>query len=462
MKELASKYQEKLDAIATGIQESEELSSYLEEEEEEFYQGLRERFEPKIKDLYGEVADADPLQLYAFENTLIEEKFEGLFLPRILGYAVLRGVINDNYKYLRPQDHFKKILLAICESSNFELIRKRIGQTIQMGFALSSDIWITNLINQFSNKKIKYFLQGQKLPRYRDMRDRAIGHARYKAQFRKENFMTTEFPTDFSQLKVMFPSVRSFLHYRILHQLPNISFIPDIRQFIDNPNFASTPELIEVLALYGLFFDLGEEDHAHLKKAFNEARKNIDGFEDQWLALLIKLRQSTLNIEGKADSRLSALLDRSNKDNIVRLYDLLDEVHSKGYMHEDAIEAVKVFYGQHEGLSDINECVRQAIKNYIAQFMKNITDTEYSEYFELSKIFPVYIDIFFNQQFNQDIKVLCLSYVKKLLKRYTDKRGKDYQDIKKFVTTNFVDLGFMKEKEVAELFKTRRKRKKVE
>ena len=55
-----------------------------------------------------------------------------------------------------------------------------------------------------------------------------------------------------------------------------------------------------------------------------------------------------------------------------------------------------------------------------------------------------------------------MAYIKKLLKRFTDKRGKDYQDVKKFVSTTFIDFGFLKEKEVVELFKTRRKRKKVE
>jgi len=57
------------------------------------------------------------------------------------------------------------------------------------------------------------------------------------------------------------------------------------------------------------------------------------------------------------------------------------------------------------------------------------------------------------------LKELCLKYVKKLLKKYPDKRGKDYQDIKKFVITNFFDLGFMKEKDLVEFFKTRRKKK---
>jgi hypothetical protein len=70
------------------------------------------------------------------------------------------------------------------------------------------------------------------------------------------------------------------------------------------------------------------------------------------------------------------------------------------------------------------------------------------------------MNIFGNQKFNQHIKDLSMTYVKKLLKKYVDKRGKDYQDIKKFVSTTFVDLAFLKEKEVVELFKSRRKKKK--
>ena len=67
--------------------------------------------------------------------------------------------------------------------------------------------------------------------------------------------------------------------------------------------------------------------------------------------------------------------------------------------------------------------------------------------------------LFGNQHFNQDIKDLCMTYIAKLMVRFTDKRGKDYQDIKKFVSTVFSDLDFLQEKEVVELFKTRRKRK---
>jgi hypothetical protein len=69
------------------------------------------------------------------------------------------------------------------------------------------------------------------------------------------------------------------------------------------------------------------------------------------------------------------------------------------------------------------------------------------------------MQLFNNQQFNQEVKKLSMSYVQKLLKRYTDKRGKDYQDIKKFVSQTFVEANFMNEKQIVELFKTRRRKK---
>ena len=459
MKKLDKKYQTQLDEIAKTIQNSEELKQYLEEEEEEFYQALRDNNEPAILKLYEEMAINEPLQLLAFEKAVMDESFEGLFLPRILGYSVLRGVINKDYKYIRPQAHFEEILLAICNSSNFDYIRKRIGQTIQMGFAMSSDIWVTNLINKISNKRIRYFLQSQHLPKYRDPRDRATGLFRYNNQFRNDHYHTAVFPTNPSELKILFPSVRKFLYQRIQGGLDNSSFIDEMKAFLDNKEFQKTPEYIELLGLYSQFFELPKADLAHLMTTFNGIRANDSDFEENWFKFLNSLKDTKLTINAKADERISLILDKKKKDNLEKYYNLLDTVHGKGYLSEEAIEAVNVFYSQYEGLSDINQSVRQTIMNYFTTFMTNIDVQDYPEYFELSKIFPIYMNIFSNQQFNYELKELCLKYVKKLMKKYTDKRGKDYQDIKKFVKTNFVDLGFMKEKELVEFFKTRRKKK---
>ena len=74
---------------------------------------------------------------------------------------------------------------------------------------MSSDIWITNLINVIENKKIRYFLQGQKNSKFRDLKERKIALARYKNQFRNENYFACDFPTNLTELKIQYS--RTFL-----------------------------------------------------------------------------------------------------------------------------------------------------------------------------------------------------------------------------------------------------------
>ena len=114
-------YASELDQIKEEVQASDALAQYLEEEEESFYLEMRNQFEPRILALYEQVAKENPLQLMSFERYLLDEGYEGLFLPKILGYAVLRGEISENYKYLVSQDQFRAILLEICSSHLFLL-----------------------------------------------------------------------------------------------------------------------------------------------------------------------------------------------------------------------------------------------------------------------------------------------------------------------------------------------------
>ena len=457
---LDQKYTQKLDAIAEEIQASDELVAYLEEEEETDYKRLQEMYEPKITAVFDLVAANDPLQLIALEEKILDPKFEGLFLPKILGYSVLRGEINDRYKYILPQTHFQDVLMAICNSSNFDIIRQRIGQSVQMGFALSSDIWITNLMNEIVNKKVRYFLKGMKLDNLRQLPSRINAYNRYKRQFRNTEFSSTVFPENLSELKVLFTWVKKFLLHRIKSKSNNTSLIPHLRKFISNEAFQKTDEIIQVLALYANFFDLEKDDLAHLNTIFNRSRQELPDFDVKYLTFLDELQTSDLDVSPIADNRVSAIVSRSIDDRLTEYYDLMENIHSRGYTHEGAIEAVQVFYNNHEGKSLINECVRNTIYGYYARLINNLAVPQYPQLFDVAKNYPIYMKIFSNQQFNQNVDDLSMAFIKKLLKVYVDKRGKDYQDIKKFVSSTFIDLGFLKEKEVVELFKTRRKRKK--
>lgn len=459
MMPLNKKYQEQLDEIAVQIQASEHLTRYLEDEEEEDYLHLRSAFEPAIMELHKTVADNHPLELIPFEEYLLDEKFEGLFLPRILGYAVLRGEVDEHYRYVRPQPHFKKILLSVCHSSNFDSIKKRMGQTIQTGFALSSDIWITSLVNEINNKRIRYFLQGLKDPKFRNTKERKILYQRYNNQFKSENFHSAKFPTTMSELKVEFSSLKLFLIQRIINKNDNHSLAPKIIEFLDNSDFKNTDEYIEMLSIYGSFMNIDEKHQDHFAKVLNEARKNINDFDEKWMKHLLFLHDSQLPVNAEAEKRIYESFDKSIDDQLTELYKLTNIIHTKGYDHPDAVEAVRVAYGQHEGVSTFNTVIRKTVFNYIAQAISYLKTEQYPAFIELAKIFPTYMDIFGNQQFNQDIKDLCMKYVKKLLKVYTDKRGRDYQDIKKFVTATFKDLGFLTSKQITELFKSKRKKK---
>jgi hypothetical protein len=459
MKPLNQEYLDELALIKTEIQASEILVKYLDEEEEDDYLALREAFEPRLADLYKKVAGNNPLQLVTLEKELLDDEYEGMYITRILGFAVLRGEINANYKYVRPQSHFKEILMAVCGSSNFDIIRKRIGQTIQMGFAMSSDIWITNLINVIENKKIRYFLQGQKNLKFRDLKERTIALARYKNQFRNENYFACDFPTNLTELKVQFSEVKLFLKHRIKLAGDNASFTVDIKDFMNNTDFQKTDEYIEMLAYYGFFFEKDEASQAEFTNHFNRSRSAIEDFENKWLDLVLEIHSNDLSLTSVEDQRLSLSVDKSIDDKVKQLYTLLDEIHTKTYTDEEVIESVKVFYNSYPGKSPINECVRATIFKYFQRFINKLEIGSYPQFFELAKIFPTYFGIFDNQQFNQNLKELCMKYIKKLTRKFTDKRGRAYQDVKRFVKVSFLDFGFMTEKQIVEFFKTTRARK---
>lgn len=462
-KELDTIYKDGLEQIKEAIQSSDELAAYLEEEEEDQYNALRSYFEPAIANVYEEVAKNEPLQIESLEKELLADEFEGLFLPRILGYSVLRGELSDDYKYVRPQEHFKEILLTICNSMNFDILKKRIGQTVQMGFAFSSEIWVTNLMEQINNKKVLYYLNAQKVDRYRDVRERKKGLARYSRQFENNHFQTISFPETLSELKALGLSFQNFVIYRInAKDVDNTSILQPLTDFIADKEFIGSDEHLRIMALVAGYFDLEKSQKSTINKVFNDGRKQTPDFVEKFLRLIRAMHKSkNIDLTPEADMRYSEIVDRKIDDELSAYFDLLEIVHGKGFVSDEAKTAVTNFYSQYEGRSTVNDCLRHTIYQAFLRFIDNLEPESYPDYFDITKHFSTYMDIFANQKFNQRLEEASMRYVRKLLKKYTDKRGRDYQDIKKFVARNFVDFKFLTDKEVVELFKTRRKKKVV-
>jgi hypothetical protein len=457
MENLSENYKNHLDQLKAGIQNSELLATYLDEETEEGYKAMIEAFEPHILELYQHVADKNPLQIIALEKELLDQEVEGLFLPRILGYSVLRGEVDPNLKYKRPQDHFKAILQAICDSANFEYIKNRIGQTVQIGFALSSDIWLTNFMDNINNKRVKSFLNVQKLDRYRDVAQRKIGFDSYSRQFQGQNFRTADFPTSISEFKVLGSQLIHFLSYRANWKFDNTSILSHLEAMINNESFHDDQDFLEIIMLVGMFYDVSADAQKTITAIIDKLRKNDPDFTTKYFQHLLALYRSGVEITPESDKRMSKIINKAIKDDISSYYNLMDVVHTKGYVHEDTIKSVKEYYDQHKGLSLENECLRDSIFGYCKSFLTNLEVESYPEYFEINKVFVSYINAFYNEKFNQNIKDISSKYIHKALTLYTDKRGRDYQDIKKFISSTFVDLGFKTEKEIAEMFKTKKK-----
>lgn len=457
MEALAKNYQKSLEAIAKEIQASEILAQYLDDEEEESYRQLIAEYEPSLEAIHEQVAIENPLQVIALEKALLDDRFEGLFLPRILGYSVLRGVVTSECRYYRPQEHLGEVLLTIANSINFEMIRLRIGQAVQVGFALSSDIWITNLLNDIENKKVKAYLSAQKLPKFRDQKEREVALTRFEKQFSNMHFQTAEFPEEVHDLRALYPGLKKFIQHRVSHKMDHSSYLDHLLKIVDRKEFQSEPEYLEFTIQMGLFFDLDTKQRAIIAGTLNGMRKD-PAFADNFFDDLDDLYSDVLSIGRQEDERMRNLIDLKLKDDLTEYYQVVHTLHEKGYMHEDTLQAFTSFYNRHEGLSKINECLRHSVLGYFRGFMNNLPESDYPEYFEINKVFVQYMNIFSNEKFNQDLKDLSMAYIRRLLKVYTDKRGKDYQDIKKFVSSQFVELGFLKDKEVVELFKTRRKK----
>jgi hypothetical protein len=473
MEKLDNKYQMELDTIRGVIQSSDLLAAYLEDEEESSYQALRDAFEPQIEALYQRVAENHPLQLTTLESGILHSEFEGLFSAKILGFSVLRGEIDEEYHYKRPQDHFKEALLAIAESSNFDWIKAKIGQTVQIGFALSSEIWVSNLINQVENKKVRAFFESMILDKFRNLSARKHAYDGYFRQFLHYNYHSADFPNTVGELKTLFSSLEKFIQYRIKSGKGNESLLPSIQAFLRNENFKKEEEYVKMLTLFGRYFS-HQGNELWIKELLNEARANFPHFNELYFKYLLEIEERGLALDRASDMNIAALLDPSINDDLQRYTTLIQVIHQKGYIHEDAIEATRQFYEAHEGLSDINETLRHTIYGHFERLLENLPEEDYKTFTgqdhkksddeakrdeSIARFMKLYMDIFGNQEFNIRLRDLSMRFVNRAMKKFTDKRSAHYQDVKHFVMDKFPDWEFMREKEVVELFKTRRKRK---
>ena len=463
MYELNDTYKAHLDAIAEAIQASPHLAQYMEEEEDEQYEALKAEFEPQIEAAHEQINHYSPFEIESFERYLLDDRFEGLFLPRILGYSVLRPEINEQFYYRQQNDHFGTVLNYIASNMNFDQLRSRIGQAVQVGFALSSDIYVTGLIDDIPTKRVRQFLLSQKSDDARTQKGRQTIFNRYKRQFKSRNYHYAPAPQTEPELISHTKHFVDFLLYRVSNPELNNDALPGpLYQFVTTEEFAGREELIEPLVIYSAYLPVEEGAQQALTEVLNrERRANPERVSSQILTFILRLKNDSSVTFGKEEeANLGRIVDRSISDDLSAYFNLTDRIHSEGYDSPEVQEAIQEEVLKQDGLSDFSENIRRTILVYFDELAAGMGTDGYNEWFATTgKLFPVYMKVFANEQFNQELRRLAIRYTKRLIKVHTNKRGKDYRDLKKTTVATWTDYGFMTEKQLKEFFKTPRKRK---
>jgi hypothetical protein len=311
------------------------------------------------------------------------------------------------------------------------------------------------------------------LDKYRALGPRKAAYEGYYRQFLNHNYHSADFPKSIGELKVLFSALEKFIQYRIRHGKINMSLLPNIQDFLNTEMFKKEDEYLRMLILFCRYFPhQGHEDW--IKGLLHEARTQFPGFNEKYFEYLLEIESKGLPLDRESDLNLIQLLDMSVQDDLQRYSQLMMAIHQQGYIHEEAIEATRHFYENHEGLSDINESLRHTIYGHFERLLNNLPEDDYKVFTgqdqrrseeeavkdeSIARFMKLYMDIFGNQEFNIRLRDLSMRFVSRCLKKFTDKRSASYQDIKHFVMDKFPEWEFMKEKEAVELFKTRRKRK---
>src|SRR5699024_8688282 len=240
------------------------------------------------------IATENPLQLMSFEQEILDDQLEGLFLPRILGFAVLRGAIGEDYKYIRPQESFRDILNFICGSVYFEYIRNRIGQTVQMGFALNSNIWTSSFISKINNKRVAQYLTNLQSEDLWHEEERKIAYKKYKQQFEGYNFYSIEFPADPIEMRASYRQFVDFMKYRIHHQLDSSSFCGELVDFLEKENLHEAQEFVNILGLSAHFIEFENEEKERVASIYSRLRQEDDDFQRKHFYFLERLMKSDI------------------------------------------------------------------------------------------------------------------------------------------------------------------------
>ena len=440
-----------LDEIKDAIQNSEQLQNYLESEEQDDFDILRAAVEPAIHELYVQVSTELPTQLIAFEKYLLDEGFEGIYVGKILNYAVLRASLNDDYKFNVFQDHIQEIILTIANSVNFEVLKKYTKQGLQASFAFGTDVWVTNLLSEVTGKKVSEYLLSLKPQKKDYFAQRKSLSVSMKRQFNELSVYSFGAPKDLPTF-VQYSKDITFNLKTKLEKGENADiFAPIVTEILANPAFELDNAYVSLLTIAALSIQF-EDDQVELIQKLSTKVLAKPSAVDLFYHSLVTVLENKKLLNPTAVANLNQVFSGDTNE-YAAIINTIHKIFEQGFEDEEIL-TVTVDHLKSFGDLDIQgEIIRDAVRYDFNNKVKALPSTKYVAFFDLFKIIEKYIVAFDNQKFTNDVKNITLYQVSEYIRLLTNRRSQEYQEVKNFLSSTLVNLGFLAEKEVKEMLK---------
>ncbi len=453
--ELQKEYLEKLNAIKTHLQDSEEYQTYLDEEDEESYNTLRAKIEPYLNALYLEVSKNQPMQILTLEEAMMDHQLEGLYLDKLMSYSILRAKLTPDTRFDRSQDILEKMILFMTESSSFDLIENSMRLPVRMTFALSSNIWSNKVIEQISSKRAKEYLRRQLKEAKRDDHARVVQYKGLKKRYAEVPYQTAEVPAvENLNWKVEYDDFRRFLVRRVEADVDNSTLVPSIYEFLNNEKLKGADEQIELFILYSHFFELEDEDFENMEKILAEFQDKGEDFQNRYFELLSKLIDEVdLDIEKTAI--VSDLINKEKDDFLSNFYTLVASYSNRDHIDVELAEEIERYSHKYRELSPPIACFKKLLLYFIDQDIAKYLNEDYTQLFENVYIYDKLAESFLEKSYREEIGSVLDAHLNTLMFYFKAKTA-EFKAIKKLVSGTPVEFGFITMKEVRARYRAHR------
>ncbi len=451
---LDSEFITKFEAIKSFMMGHETYQNYIDQIDQESFDAMKATLDPYLMALFNDVAGKAPLQLIALEDLIMDEELEGLFLPEILTFNVLRASVNDKSKFTRTPDRLERIIRFICISPGFDFIKNTIRLPLRLSLVMSSSIWGHKLAESIQARRSREYILQQLQEARRDEHASALQYKRLRDTYRHIAYQSAPVPVPGSTWKIQYIDFRKFIIDRINHSQDNAALKPSIYEMLNEEYFSGSEEIIELLILLAHFFELEDDDFEAVEELFARFRANHSSFNEVYFDILRSLLlKDELTFSTSNAAIISDLLESTKGgDDLTEFYHLMTACDESELLTEDFVAKVELFSSQHRELVPVTSCLKIILLQIIDHEISEILGSDYTTLPDRIYLYDRIAEAFLEASYRESVAEVIVGHLKVLM-FYYDKSEPEFKEIKKMVGGTPVDYGFITMKEIRSLYR---------